>query len=114
MTPRRIPVVVASVVVLVMLLSPASSTPTGPEHADKVVHALMFAVLAGASLYGRISPTMTAVWLIVFAAATELAQAVLPIGRHGSLWDFAADVGGVVIVLAVAWLVRRSTRTEQA
>lgn len=110
MSIRRIPVAVLSIIVFIMLISPTSNTPSAFdfEHADKIVHALMFAVLAVASRYGRISPARTALWLTIFAAVTELAQAALPTGRHGSLWDFVADVLAVAMVLAIDAVIRRA------
>ncbi|QNG19470.1 VanZ family protein [Rhodococcus triatomae] len=108
MIARRVPVAILTAIALVMLLSPASATPSGPEHSDKLVHALLFAALAAASLYARFGPSVTAGWLVAFAAGTELAQAALPLGRHGSVWDFVADVAGVAAVLAGHAVIRRS------
>lgn len=97
-----------TVVALVMLLSPASATPSGPEHADKVVHALLFAALAVASRYARMTPQITVLWLAAFGAITEILQGVLPIGRQGSLWDLFADVVGVAIGLTAQSAIMRS------
>ncbi|MEV0945999.1 VanZ family protein [Rhodococcus sp. NPDC049939] len=91
-----------------MLLSPASATPAGPEHADKVVHALLFAALAVASRYALMSPRTTVLWLAAFAAITEILQGVLPIGRQGSLWDLCADLVGVAIGLTAQSATMRS------
>lgn len=108
MNTRFVPVAMLTAIALVMLLSPASTTPSGPEHADKVVHAMLFAALAASSRYALLPPVVTVVWLAFFAATTEFLQGVLPIGRHGSVWDFLADMMGVAAVLAVQSASRRS------
>ncbi|WP_213577849.1 VanZ family protein [Rhodococcus sp. USK13] len=105
---RSVPVVALTGLALIMLLSPASATPTGPEHADKVMHALLFAALAGASRYALLPVRVTVLWLTAFAVVTEILQGILPIGRHGSVWDLLADTLGVVMGLAVHSAVMRS------
>ncbi|AII04753.1 VanZ like protein [Rhodococcus wratislaviensis] len=105
---RSVPVAALTVLALVMLLSPASATPSGPEHADKVVHALLFAALAAASRYALLTPRITVLWLAAFAVITEILQGVLPIGRHGSVWDLCADMVGVAIGLAAQSAIMRS------
>lgn len=87
---------------------PGSATPSGPEHADKVVHALLFAALAAASRYALLTPRITVLWLAAFAVITEILQGVLPIGRHGSVWDLCADMVGVAIGLAAQSAIMRS------
>jgi len=88
--------------------APSASIPdVGLVGADKVAHAVVFAVLAvlvARTLYGE-RPQRPA-WLIFMAAVvacalyggfSEYHQAVSAIGRHGSVWDFAADAGGAFI-----------------
>ena len=99
---RWVPLAVATVIVLVMLFSPGGSVPSGPEHSDKVTHALMFAALALTSRYARIGVGWTAAWLLAFAAASEVLQGVLPINRGCSVWDAAADAVGIALGLALA------------
>lgn len=72
-----------------MLFSPGSTVPSSPENTDKITHTLMFAVLAITSLHARIPVWLTAVWLLIFAATSEVLQAALPISRSGSIWDAA-------------------------
>ncbi|WP_072687457.1 hypothetical protein [Rhodococcus marinonascens] len=91
-----------------MLLSPASAAPSGPEHADKVVHALLFASLAVASRYALMTPRMTVLWLAAFGVVTEILQGALPIGRQGSEWDLSADMVGVAIGLIAQSAIMRS------
>jgi hypothetical protein len=76
---------------LVMFLLPGEDlSPNAPN--DKVTHLLTFTVLA---LSGR--------W-----AKLPVLQALLPINRHGDVWDLLADVAGVLLGLAVTWAVARS------
>ncbi|WP_241386117.1 VanZ family protein [Rhodococcus sp. CH91] len=95
-----------------MLLSPGGTVPSGPPHADKVTHALMFAALAICSRYARIPPALTVVWLGFYGVLTEVLQATVAVRRSGSFWDWCADLFGVVVGIAVFAVVhRRSRRT---
>ncbi|QBJ95383.1 VanZ family protein [Rhodococcus sp. ABRD24] len=104
---RQVPLVIATVVVLLMLFSPGSTVPSGPENSDKVTHALMFAALAFTSRYARIGVGWTATWLLAFAAVSEVLQGALPIQRSGSVWDAAADAVGIAIGLMLARVFAR-------
>ncbi|MCJ0903615.1 VanZ family protein [Rhodococcus sp. ARC_M6] len=109
---RYWPLAIAVVIALIMLFSPGSTVPSGPENSDKVTHTLMFVVLAMTSLHARIPWWLTALWLIAFAAVSEVLQGVLPISRSGSVWDGAADLVGIAIGIGiVSLLARRRART---
>ncbi|MFE4501285.1 VanZ family protein [Rhodococcus sp. NPDC056743] len=99
---RYWPLAIAVVIALIMLFSPGSTVPSGPENSDKVTHTVMFVVLAMTSLYARIPWWLTALWLIAFAAISEVLQGVLPISRSGSVWDAAADLAGIAIGIGIA------------
>ena len=77
-----------------MLFSP--TTPSGAEvdGFDKVIHALLFAALAGATA-ARFRAGLG--WVLVYAGASEVLQAVLPIHRDGSVWDAVADAVGALL-----------------
>lgn len=109
---RYWPLAVAVVLALLMLFSPGSTVPSGPENSDKITHTLMFVMLAITSLYARIPWWLTALWLVAFAAVSEVLQGVLPISRSGSVWDAGADVVGIAIGIAIATAVgyRRRSR----
>lgn len=107
---RYVPLAIATVIVLVMMFSPGSTVPSGPENSDKVTHALMFAALAVTSRYARIGAAWTAAWLLVFAGLSEVLQGALPIQRSCSVWDAAADAVGIVIGLVVARALARPLR----
>jgi len=91
---------------LVMFLLPADDlSPNVPN--DKVTHLLTFAALALSGRWAGLSPLSLLVGLTAYAAATEVLQAVLPINRHGDLRDLVADIGGVLVGLAVSRAVAR-------
>lgn len=98
-------------IALVLLFSPGSTVPSGPEHADKVTHALIFLGLAVTSRHARITAGHTVAWLACFAVVTEILQSLLPINRSGSVWDVAADLVGVVLGLVAARYVGRHSQS---
>ena len=97
---RVLPLVVA--VIAVTLLLPGDATPSGPPHSDKVTHALMFAVLAYCSRFARFSPAITLVGLAAYGALTEVLQATVAVRRSGSVWDWCADLFGILAAMVVA------------
>lgn len=110
---RLLPLAVTVVVITMMLMSPGGAVPSGPPHTDKVTHALMFAVLAYCSRYARFSPVVTLVWLAVYGVITEILQATVAVRRSGSVWDWCADLVGVLVGLTVFAMVRRRARAAR-
>lgn len=100
---RRIPFVVALLVVSWLLLTPLSE-PAGPSGSDKVVHCLLFVSLALTGLYARIPLLPLGLALVAYAAGTEVLQAVLPIHRDGNVFDGLADTLGVALGV-LAWRI---------
>lgn len=97
------------VVTTVLLLLPRAELSThAPD--DKVSHLLTFAVLAVSGWWARVPLVPLAVGLAVYAVATEVLQAVLPVNRHGEPRDVLADVVGVLVGLAVSLLLARAVR----
>ena len=87
---------------------------------DKLVHLLMFAILAFSIIFGyrdeycqREKPYRVKLQLItltisiVYAAITELMQLYVFIGRFGSVYDFLADVIGCVLGIFVFKIIFR-------
>lgn len=111
---RYWPLAIAVMIALVMLFSPGSTVPSGPENSDKVTHTVMFLVLAMTSLHARITWWLTALWLIAFAAVSEVLQGVLPISRSGSVWDATADLVGIAIGIGIVAAVGYRRRTRPA
>lgn len=110
---RLLPLMLATVAVTAMLLSPGGTAPEGPPHADKVMHALFFATLAFCSRYARIPAAWTIGWLAAYGVLTEVLQATVAVRRSGSAWDWCADMAGALIGLAVFAVVRCRSRTAR-
>ena len=86
-------------------------------HADKAVHAGIFAVLA-VLLYQATGHAAFAVALAsMFGAFDELHQATVP-GRDANVWDWVADtlgaILGVTAVKGVTFLTRQHRRPRKA
>ena len=89
-----------------MFLLPADDlSPNAPN--DKVTHLMTFAALALSGRWAGLSPLPLLGGLTAYAAATEVLQSVLPINRHGDPRDLVADVLGLLIGLAIGWLLVR-------
>ena len=83
--------------------------PAGPDSglpgADKVVHALLFALLAATARL-RFGPARAVLLAVVaYAAVSEVVQALLLSERSGDLWDLLADAVGAL----VGWSLTRRT-----
>jgi hypothetical protein len=93
-----------AVVVLVslgVLFAPASDVPFAPPGVDKVVHALLFAALAGTGRWAGIGRGVLLVLLVAYGAVSEVVQAITPLARTGSVADWLADVLGVLVGVAL-------------
>ena len=91
---------------LVVLFSPSTPSEGGLYGLDKVVHATLFLLLALTTRlrFGRGLP-----WVLLYAPASEVLQAVLPIHRDGNLPDAAFDCVGAVLGW---WLATRPGATR--
>ena len=92
---------VAVVLSLVVLFAPSGDGVAPFRHSDKVVHAALFALLAGTARwrFGPLAVVLVAV--AAYAPLSEVAQAVLLPGRDGDWHDAVADLCGV----ALGWLL---------
>jgi uncharacterized protein YfiM (DUF2279 family) len=106
---------VAVVAGIVLALVPA---PQDVEHwfphADKVEHAIAFAVLVGLGWRGRFrSMPRLSVGLLLLGAAIEVAQSFTPT-RSAEWGDLFADAAGITVGwCVVTWIERRSRRLPQ-
>ena len=98
----RIPLAVTFVVALIVLFTPASGVPSGFQHSDKIIHFTLFAALAYTSRLAGIGWAGTALWVPAFAVVSEILQAILPLGRSGSVADALADAAGIAVGLFAA------------
>ncbi|MDN5916725.1 MAG: VanZ family protein [Pseudonocardia sp.] len=104
---RFVPLAIAIVLSLVVFFTPASGVPTAPAGTDKVIHLLLFALLAVTGRWAGLRATTLLLGLLVYAGASEVAQAILPIGRDGDVWDAAVDVTGAVLGVGLFSLLPR-------
>ena len=95
---------------LAVLFSPGSDVPTAPPGVDKVVHFSLFAALAVTGRWAGVRPSVLAALLVLYAAVSEVLQAVLPIQRDGTPGDWVADVLGALVGLLVRGAVERRRR----
>ena len=107
---------VAVLVSLAVLFAPASDVPTAPPGVDKVVHGLLFLVLALTGRWAGIRQSLLGVALVGYAVVSELIQGLTPLDRSMSVGDWLADVVGVVVGLALwTWVAARvAGRTADA
>jgi len=91
---------------LAMFLTPGDDLPQGGPD-DKVVHALIFVVLAVAGRWAQVPWVTLGLALTAYAAVTEVLQATLPISRDGNLRDFLADAIGIGIGLLLGLTAMR-------
>lgn len=93
-----------ALVSLYVLFWPRPAGPAGPPGADKIVHAVLFALLAATSRW-RLGPgARVLAGVAAYAALSELVQAVALPERGGDLLDLLADLLGAALGW---WLARR-------
>ncbi|GAA4746698.1 hypothetical protein GCM10023328_31080 [Modestobacter marinus] len=92
---------VVVLVSLVVLFTPASGVPSAPAGVDKVVHVLLFAVLAVSGRWAGVGRGALAVVLVLYASVSELLQSLPVLNRSTSVADLLADVAGVAVGLLV-------------
>ncbi|MCX5046568.1 VanZ family protein [Aldersonia sp. NBC_00410] len=102
---RAVPFLVALGVTFFMLFSPGSTVPSGPPNSDKLTHLLMFLVLTVTACHAGFRMGAVLIGIAGYAAVSEVLQAVLPIRRSGSVWDWLADLLGILAGLGIvaAW-----------
>ena len=112
MGPRILPFVVAALLSVIVLFTPASGVPTAPPGTDKVVHFLLFALLMGTGRFARLPAGPLAATLIGYAAVSEVLQwLITPLNRGGDLLDALVDVAGVGFAALLARSAARKRRT---
>lgn len=89
--------VLALMASLVIALKPAGGGPDWFEHADKLRHAVGFALLWGLGVRAGLRPAwVLALGLLVFGGAIELLQGLTP-DRQPSWGDLLADGAGLAL-----------------
>jgi VanZ family protein len=95
---------------LVVLFAPGSDVPPAPHGVDKLVHAGLFAGLAVTGRWAGLPVRPLLAALAAYAAASEVVQAVAPLGRDGSVWDWLADLAGILLGLLLWDRISRRRR----
>ena len=104
----------AVLVSLVVLFAPAGDVPPAPPGVDKVVHLLLFAVLAVTGRWAGVRLGALAAVLAAYAALSEVLQALTPLARSGSPADLLADLAGIAVGIAGWEVAARSPRRPAA
>ncbi|SFL84766.1 VanZ family protein [Geodermatophilus ruber] len=100
---------VVVLVSLAVLFTPGSDIPSAAPGVDKIVHVALFASLAVTGLWAGIRTAVLVGLLVLYAAASEVVQALSALERSGSVADWAADVLGVIAGLLLwAGIARRT------
>ncbi|MCR3748602.1 VanZ like family protein [Lentzea californiensis] len=100
---------IAASLSVVVLFTPASGVPSSPPGTDKVVHTVLFALLAFTGLYAKIPHILLA--LVAYAGISEVLQQVItPLHRSGDVLDALVDVLGIGLGWAIASAVRSLRR----
>ncbi len=102
---------VAVLVSAAVLFAPGSDVPAAPAGVDKLVHALVFLVLALTGRWAGVGRPVLGGVLVAYAAGSELVQGLAPLGRSTSVGDLLADVVGVLLGLAIWQLGERRRGT---
>src|SRR6201996_8845105 len=100
--------VLACLILLYITLAPGKDVPGVGLVWDKAEHATAWAVLTGAGLLLSTKRRWAiGVFAVLFGAAVEVLQAVLPFGRDGDVLDLTADIVGVAAAYLVWFGLRR-------
>lgn len=104
-----------AIIILVLTLSPVPELPKVTwihiPHADKIVHAGLFALQYILLVYGLMKQyppglyNRVVLWsvvvVILYGASTEILQAIIPTGRDADVFDWLADCAGTGIAFLV-------------
>lgn len=107
-------VVIAAIAYLTLVPSPLPEPPTPLfDGADKVVHGLMFLVLAWCLNRDLSRQKSLVTAAAAFALATayggliEILQGAMQLGRSADILDFAADVAGAATGSLISYFTKR-------
>jgi VanZ family protein len=101
---------VFAVVVLIslaVLFAPGQDVPPAPHGVDKLVHSGLFLALALSGSWAGVRRGVLVGLLLLYAAGSELIQAIPALQRDATLGDWLADAVGVLLGLLV-WAVLAS------
>ena len=100
-------------VVSVLMLIELIPTTDGIPNIDKLEHTFVFIVLTitGCLAYAQRKPRIYS-GLIALGALYEVLQALFTITRQASVYDWLADVAGIVIAIVFLVIINRSFKMK--
>ncbi len=100
-------------VVSVLMLIELKPTTDGIPNIDKLEHAFVFIVLTitGCLAYAQ-QKTRIYAGLIALGALYEVLQALFTITRQASVYDWLADVAGIIIAIVFLVIINRSFKMK--
>ena len=114
--PYWVPVILWMGVIFFLSTLPESITPGRGVLPDRICHAAEYFVLAFLILFAlqRTTPAgfstsfwVTIAWGAVYGLSDEIHQLYVPT-RNCDVGDLAFDVGGVVVLFLILWVLQRS------
>ncbi|MDG1725526.1 MAG: VanZ family protein [Emcibacteraceae bacterium] len=97
---------IATTILTVAMLWPIHQPPPAPDGTDKLVHLIAFAALAfPLARTGRVSLITVFISASVFGGVIEVIQPSF--NRSADLWDWIADITGVIFGIGCGLLYRR-------
>lgn len=103
-----------ALVTKLLLMEYSGSLPSFP-HSDKVIHVCLFAML---TLAGYLAYVNYCKWLytnlIIYGAITEIMQQMFTATRFASVYDWLADVIGVLLAVFVIRIITNISRTKSS
>lgn len=115
---RLLPMLAAMVAIFISSHLPGNVLGPTPDGLDKILHLLVYGVLAIACLVARpLTPGSTnrrfglgvVLFCLLYGLSDEFHQSFVP-GRFVSGWDVAADLAGALLVVGF-WLKRKKEDT---
>jgi hypothetical protein len=103
---------VAVLVSFAVLFAPPSDVPPSPYGIDKLVHGLLFAVLALTGRWAGVGRGVLAGLLVLYAGVSEVVQGTDLVDRDASVADLVADAVGVLTGLLVWERLARRRRAS--
>jgi VanZ family protein len=116
--PYWVPTVLWMGVIFFLSTLPESATPGRGIISDKICHGAEYFILAFLILFALQRTTrarffttfwITLGWVALYGLSDEIHQLYVP-SRHFAVGDLLADVGGVVLLFLILWVLQRSGR----
>lgn len=99
--------------VTTVLLMEHNSTAVGFPHMDKLIHATLFAML---TIIGYWAYSKYSVWLyaglMAYGGITELLQGAFTMTRFASIYDWIADIVGILLCMLAIKMVKTRAITK--